>query len=210
MPATVTALTASKRVKDRYYLELDGGVEKLTITINQIADHSLFTGRELTDEELAALREDALRAGARASALRILGERNLSVREITDKLTAKGVDETTARETARWLEDIGAVNDAEYASLIVRHYAAKGYGLSRIRNELYRRGIPRELWEDALTELSGTEDAAYRLLRAKLGGREKPDRAQLKKATDVLFRRGFTWDEIKSAVERYENETGDD
>jgi len=209
MPATVTALTASRRIKDRYYLELDGGAEKLTITINQIADHSLFTGRELTDEELAALREDASRASARASALRILGERNLSLKEITDKLISKGVGEDAARETGKWLEDIGAINDAEYAGLIVRHYAAKGYGLSRVKNELYRRGIPRELWEDALLELSGTEEAAYRQLCAKLGG-DKPDRARLKKATDALFRRGFSWDDIKSAVERYENEIGDD
>lgn len=205
---TVTALVPSKHVKDRYYLELDGGTEKLTITINQIADYSLFTGRELTDEEMESLRNDASRSGARAKALRILGDRNMSVREITDRLVAKGTGEETAEETARWLEDIGAVNDAEYASLIVRHYAAKGYGLSRVRNELYRRGIPRELWEDALAELSGTEEAAYALLRARLGG-EKPDRARLKKATDALFRRGFTWDEIKSAVERYENETGE-
>ena len=205
---TVTAIVPSKHVKDRYYLELDGGAEKLTITINQIADHSLFTGRELTDEELGSLRRDASVSGARATALRILGDRNMSVREITDRLVAKGTDEDTAEETARWLEDIGAVNDAEYASLIVRHYAAKGYGLSRVRNELYRRGIPRELWDDALTELSGTEEAAYSMLRSRLGG-EKPDRAKMKKATDALFRRGFTWDEIQSAVARYENETGD-
>ena len=205
---TVTAIVPSKHVKDRYYLELDGGAEKLTITINQIADHSLFTGRELTDEELESLRRDASVSGARATALRILGDRNMSVREITDRLVAKGTDEDTAEETARWLEDIGAVNDAEYASLIVRHYAAKGYGLSRVRNELYRRGIPRELWDDALTELSGTEEAAYSMLRSRLGG-EKADRAKMKKATDALFRRGFTWDEIQSAVARYENETGD-
>ena len=69
---TVTAIVPSKHVKDRYYLELDGGAEKLTITINQIADHSLFTGRELTDEELESLRRDASVSGARATALRIL------------------------------------------------------------------------------------------------------------------------------------------
>lgn len=201
-------MVPSKHVKDRYYLELDGGAEKLTITINQIADYSLFTGRELSDEEMESLRKEASRSDARAKALRILGDRNMSVREITDRLVAKGTGEDAAAETARWLEDIGAVNDAEYASLIVRHYAAKGYGLSRVKNELYRRGIPRELWDDALSELSGTEEAAYALLRTRLGG-EKPDRARLKKATDALFRRGFTWDEIKSAVERYENEIGD-
>ena len=69
---TVTAIVPSKHVKDRYYLELDGGTEKLTVTINQIADYSLFTGRELTVEEMEALMKDASLSGARATALRIL------------------------------------------------------------------------------------------------------------------------------------------
>ena len=36
------------------------------------------------------------------------------------------------------------------ARMVVRHYAAKGYGPRKIRDELYRRGVPREFWEDAM------------------------------------------------------------
>ena len=208
MSTKVTAIVPSKRVKDRYYLELDGGAEKLTVTLNQIADYSLFTGKELSDEELAALREDALRATARKTALRILGERNLSARAITEKLICKGVPEETAQETASWLEEIGAVNDAEYAAMIVRHYSEKHYGITRIKDELFHRGIPRELWDDALSNIEGGDDSAFKFLKIKLGGR-MPDRAELKKATDALFRRGFTWDEIRSAAQRYKDENGD-
>ena len=86
--------------------------------------------------------------------------------------------------------------------MIVRHYAQKGFGISKIRNELYRRGVPKTLWDEAIEEMPETDDKAYELLCRKLRGTE-PDRAELKKAADALFRRGFTWDEIKAALRRY-------
>ena len=40
------------------------------------------------------------------------------------------------------LEELGFLNDASYAEQVVRHYSAKGYGLRKLRDELYRRGCP--------------------------------------------------------------------
>jgi len=86
--------------------------------------------------------------------------------------------------------------------MTVRHYAAKGYGERRIRDELYRRKIPKEYWDAALEEMPEQDDKIDRLLRSRLRS-EDPDRAEIKKATDFLLRRGFGWDEIKSALARY-------
>jgi regulatory protein len=72
----------------------------------------------------------------------------------------------------------------------------------RIQDELYRRGIDKELWEEALAELHETEDKAYDYLLSRLRG-SAPDKAALKRVTDALYRRGFSWDEIKSAIQRY-------
>ena len=52
------------------------------------------------------------------------------------------------------------------------------------------------------------DDTIDRLLRSKLKS-ETPDRAELKKATDFLLRKGYGWDEIKSAVARYHSEIED-
>ena len=93
------------------------------------------------------------------------------------------------------------LDDGEYAAMLVRHYAAKGFGVRRIRDELHRRKIPRELWDEALSELPEQDNTVDKLLRARLRSAE-PDRVELKRATDALMRRGFTWDEIRQAVER--------
>ena len=95
---------------------------------------------------------------ARQRALKILERRDVSRKMLLDKLTEKGISNTDAEEVADWLCGLGVVNDERFASLVVRHYAAKGYGKRRICDELYRRGIDRELWDPALDELPETDD----------------------------------------------------
>lgn len=204
----IEKLIRSERNPDIYYAEFENG-EKLRVSVALIADYSLYSGRVFDEEEFEALKASAGALSARARALRILGKRNMSRREITGRLIQKGESEETAENTAEWLVKIGAVNDAEYAALIVRHYISRGYGKMRILDELYRRGIDRELWEGALGELTDTEDKAYAFLVSKLRG-AVPDKATLKRVSDALYRRGFSWDEIKSAILRYNGEHGPD
>ena len=89
---------------------------------------------------------------ARQRALKILERRDVSRKMLLDKLTEKGISNADAEEVADWLCGLGVVNDERFAGLVVRHYAAKGYGKRRICDELYRRGIDRELWDAALDE----------------------------------------------------------
>ena len=103
------------------------------------------------------------------------------------------------------LTELGLLNDGEYARMVVRHYAAKGYGPRKIRDELYRRGVPREYWEDAMEEREPDESQLEKLARQKLRG-EPPTRENLKKVSDYLARRGYGWEEISSALERLREE----
>lgn len=134
-------------------------------------------------------------------ALAVLERRDVSRKELVTKLTDKGISPSEAGEAADWLEGLGVIDDARYAGMVVRHYLAKGYGKARIQNELYRRGIGKELWEEALEQYQPPEETIDRLLRSKLKS-DCPDRAELKKATDALLRRGFSWREINAAKDR--------
>ena len=140
-------------------------------------------------------------AASRKRAVKILGNRYMSKQNIERRLITRGDTEETAHDTVEWLEDIGAVNDAEYAAMIVRHYLGMGYGLARIRDELYKRGIPRELWDEAIGELEGLDDAAYEFINKKLGGSN--DKDELRRATGALQRRGFSYEQARTAVNRY-------
>ena len=138
---------------------------------------------------------------ARQQALKILERRDVSRKMLLDKLTEKGISCADAEEVADWLCGLGVVNDERYAGLVVRHYAAKGYGCRRIRDELYRRGIDREFGDGALAELPETNDAVDRLLSVRLRGAVSPE--ALQRAQSYLLRRGYSWDEVCAATERY-------
>lgn len=204
----VEKITQSKKIPDRWYAELDDGTT-LKVNVALIADFGLFTGRELTDEETVSLRASAGVMNAKARALRIIGSRMMSRAEMISRLIEKGETAENAEDAAVYLETIGAINDEEYAAALVRHYSAKGYGLGRIKNELYRRKIPREMWEEALEQMPEENDAIDRFIAQKLRGKE-PDKKELKKVSDALIRRGFSWSEVKSAMNRYEPDTESD
>lgn len=139
-------------------------------------------------------------------ALRILGNRNYSEQEMHKRLVDKGEAEENAAETVRWLVELGYIDDSNYATLIVSHYTQKGYGVSRVKEELFKRGIPREMWDEKLAVLNDSQinDAAFEFLSRKLRGSE--DKDDLRRAKEALVRRGFSYDEARAAINRYLSE----
>ena len=137
----------------------------------------------------------------RAAAAELLGRRAMSRAALEKKLKEKGATEAEARYAAEWMEAIGAIDDADYAAMLARHYGQRGYGPAWIRQKLYEKGVPRELWEDALDTLPPVEEAADRFLMDKLRGRT-PDEKERKRLTDALLRRGFSWGDVKAAWNR--------
>ena len=111
------------------------------------------------------------------------------------------MEEAAAEETADWLERLGVINDEEYAKMTARHYAARGYGEGRVRDELYRRGVPKDFWDDALAEMETPDEKIDKLVASKLRGAD--DEKTVQKAAAMLLRRGFKWEQVRSALERY-------
>ena len=186
---------------ERFLARFDTG-EELRTTLAVVTDYHLSCGKELTEAELDTLRAASERSRCRQRALRIIGTRAMSVKELTDRLKEKGETPDNAEDAAAWLEQMHLLDDAQYAAMCVRHYAAKGYGTGRIRSELYRRGIPREAWDDALQELPEQDEQIDALLRRRLRS-DTPDRDELRRASDYLYRRGFGRDEIRVETTKY-------
>lgn len=145
---------------------------------------------------------------ARERALMLLNRRDYSRKMLIDKITEKGFTQGEAEEVADSLCALGFINDERYAGLVVRHYAAKGYGAQRIKQELFRRGIEKELWDGALAELPEADDRIESFIRTRLRGQE-PSRENLQKIIAALQRRGYSWTEIEAAVEHI-RENGED
>lgn len=176
-------------------------------TLAVVTDMRLFTGRDLDEEQLRELRHLSVRFIAREKALEYVSRRRMSCKELERKMLDKGHDEETAAYCVQWLLENRFLDDESYAGAVVRHYAAKGYGPGRIRMELSRRGIDRELWEDALTEFPEDNSKIDKFIASRLTDPE--DREQLRKISAALYRRGHSWEDIRRALRRFSAECED-
>ena len=112
-----------------------------------------------------------------------------------------------AREAVQWMEDLDLVDDARTARSIAERCAAKGYGLSRAKQALYEKRIPKEYWDDALADYPDQTDHILSFLRSRLRG--EWDEKDLKKAVDALMRRGHNYSQIKAALAQMQLELDD-
>ena len=204
----IDRIQASKHKRGRVLVFLEDGA-CLKVTEQELLDFGLRAGDDLNEGALETLKEAAGVSNVKATAADLIGKRAMSRRDLERKLREKGASEADARYAAEWLEAIGAINDADYAALLVRHYGEMGYGPQRVRDKLYEKGVPRELWDEALDQLPEGGEQIDRFLQSKLRGRT-PDEKEKKRLTDALLRRGYSWGDVKSAWNRLGSETWED
>lgn len=196
----IERIEASRHKRGRVLVFLEDGA-CLKITEQELLDFGLRAGDDLDEETLAKLKEAAGVSNVKATAADLIGKRAMSRASLEKKLKEKGASEAEARYAAEWLEAIGAINDADYAALLARHYGEMGYGPQRVRDKLYEKGVPRELWEEALDQLPDNGEQIDRFLQSKLRGRT-PEEKEKKRLTDALLRRGYSWSDVKAAWNR--------
>ena len=201
----LTLIELKQTGPEQFLARFDNG-EEIRTTLNVVADLNLYSGKSFSLDAFETVKAVSGLAKCKQRALRIIGARPMSSKELLDRLKEKGETPDNAEQTVQWLLDLRLLNDAEYAAMCMRHYAAKGYGPGKIRNEFYRRGIPKDLWDDALQAMPEQDDQIDRLLRRKLHS-PAPERDELRKAADFLYRRGFHRDEIQAAIQRYCDES---
>ena len=201
MRMRIEQIKESQRKKGRLLVRLEDG-NVLRVTEEELLRFGLRAGMELDEETAEALQASARASAARAAAASIIGSRALSKQELTRRLVKKGNEASDAQAAADWLEDIGAVNDADYAASLARHYGGRGYGPARVREELRRRGVDRALWDAALEEMPEAAEALDKLIRKTCRG-ELSDPREKKRVSDALLRRGFGWSDVRAAMGRY-------
>lgn len=203
----LTKITAVGTDGSRCMLWFDDG-SKMRLPTALVADLCLYGGKELSEEELSDMMDVARRASAKDRALRIVSTTAVSKRELTRRLKMRGETEEDAEAAVEWLSGLGAVDDRAMAKRVVETALRKGYGESRIRQELYAKGIPKEYWEEALSDLPDMSEAIDRYLEKKLRGHI--DEKEIKRAADGLARRGHNWGDISRALGRYRDKLEDD
>ncbi|SDY27174.1 SOS response regulatory protein OraA/RecX, interacts with RecA [Lysobacter sp. yr284] len=137
-------------------------------------------------------------------ALGLLVRREHSRKELTRKLTSRGLDREQVVEAVDRLADAGWQDDARFAETLVRSRANNGYGPVHIRAELGTHGLDGEAIAVAMAAFEGDWlENARNLLRRRFGEAYAQDPARRRKAADLLMRRGFDMETIRIASRSY-------
>ena len=190
----------------RYWVVFDDG-SRLGLYRQSIEDFSLYPGKELSQHEWESLQESAGQVSAKMRAVRIVAASSVSRQDLQQRLVQKGETPRDAAEAVAWMEEMKLVDDAETARQIVSRCVAKGYGLQRAKQALYEKQIPKRYWEEALADYPDQSDHIYTFLRSKVS--DKSDQKAVKKAIDALLRRGHSYSQIRSGLQRMDMDRED-
>ena len=201
----IKEIRPSQRVKGRFLVCLDNE-DIIRVGEGEMISFALHAGLELGPEELEALKQAAAVGKLKERAFAMVARKPMSRRALGEKLLElEPEDEAAVCAVLDRLEELGLLDDAAYAKTVVRYYSRKVYGEAKLRDELYRRKVPRELWEEALAEAEPSEEGVDVLIAKKLDGIEAPERKDFQRVSNALARRGFGWEEIRDGMERYRN-----
>ena len=67
--------------------------------------------------------------------------------------------------------------------------------------ELSRRGIDRDMWDEVLDAAPRDDSKIDKFISSRLS--DPDDRDQVRKVSTALFRRGYSWEDIREALNRF-------
>ncbi len=197
----VTDIKKQRRVgSNRFNVSIDG-VYAFTISDLDLSMSSLRIGSELTPAELEEYKQNADEAKAYALALRFLGVRLRSRRELQDYLVRRGCEPDESEVALERLERLDLVDDTRFArAWIADRQALRPRSKLRLAQELMAKGVAREIIDQVLREVE--PDGELEALKTLIGRKRRLAQYQdANKLTAYLQRQGYRWELIKNALE---------
>lgn len=191
-------LTYKKGKQDKIHISVDGEYS-FTVDETYFLSMGIYNGKEVDSVELNEIIETVNIRRAYNYAVSLLSRRDHSEKELMTKLTQKGYTQG-AEEAIAKLRDGGYVSDERFARLYVRELQTfKKYGKRRIEQELFRKGIDREIIREVLEKTNFDESDLVSLIERKYG-RYLSDEKGIAKTINGLLRMGYSYGEIRDAL----------
>ncbi len=200
MSYRITALKMQKKNRQRVSVYLDG---EYAFGVARFVAAWLQVGQEITDDRIAQLRVDDANEAAYQRALKFIGYRPRTEKEIRRNLAKQALPEEITEQTIGRLKQSGLINDAVYAQGWVESRAINHPGSRRaFTYELKRRGIDSQTITQAIGSIDD-EEMAYQVAlkhERKIGEGEWREFHQ--KMVRYLSQRGFSYEVCSQVIPR--------
>lgn len=206
----ITSISIQQRDKNRVNVSVDGKY-RFSLDYTQIAELGVKVGKEYTEAELSDLENESqfgklyMRA-LEYSLMRPHSQYELSqylYRKTRDTLTKtgsvkKGVSKALTERVFDRIISKGYVNDEAFARYWVENrQLRKGISKRKLQAELASKGVERSIVEALLSETDRTDEEEIQKIIEKKAGRYDSEQ----KLIAYLARQGFSYDDIKQAIE---------
>ena len=166
---------------------------------------AIHVGDCLSDEELESVVDSEELQKIREAALNLLSYRPRSVKEMRYRLIRKGWEREPVEQIIGELKEKSYLDDREFAAVFARDRVKnKCLGSQSLRNELFKKGVSKEIIEEAEAEIYEAhppETLIERLLQKRKISSDTPVTAKEKQRLVAMLRRkGFTWDQMEPFV----------
>lgn len=195
----ITEISPQIKDKNRCNIYVDGSFY-CGLKLETAIRYRLKAGQQIERGYLDEIQLENEKSEAMDKALNFLSASMKTGKQIEDYLKKKGYVPAVCAYVIEKLEGYGYADDAEYCRVYVRS-ASKTKGRRLLEAELKKKGAKQECIDEALSQLSGGEEAAFSVLTKYMKNREF-SRENLYKAFKYLMGKGFDYDEAKSALER--------
>lgn len=177
--------------------------DEVTLARFHISEHA-----DIDDEAFHAFCEAARFDAAKYRAVTALSYTAHTAKSLQRKLMQKGVKADAAEAAVAYVRRIGYIDDESYARRYAEQlFTSRRYGAIRVRQMLRQKGIDSELIEQVIAECAPDATAPIvEILRTKYEGADLQDYKQRQKVMAALARRGYTWEDIGAAMEKYNQE----
>lgn len=181
-------------------LASDMGESAAAEVIISFDDYSILSEHiregEITEEFFSVLEEKGRIYAAFSRGMYLLGFGECSRKKLVSKLVRKGHDRESAEAAADMLAEAGYIDEFELVHNAMLHACRdKCYGRRRVIAELYEKGFPREVVQQAFRLFEGEldyDEARRKLLKMKFGSEEPApkDIKEKQKIMNTLYRYG--------------------
>ena len=167
--------------------------------------------KEITQEELTELLDSVSFRRAYNKGLDFLSRRPFGTKELIKKLCEKGHEKEASQKACERLIELGLLNDEEYARILANDLLErKSYSIKRIKQELAFRGIDREIVENTVDSLDNDPQKSIIMLVKKKYINKLNDEKGKKRTVDALLRLGYSYSDIKNALNTISEFDGED
>ena len=195
----ITALKQGLKNPDRVNVFVDDKFS-FSLDVSQVVDFGIKVGLEVMPEQVAEFKRAQEFGKLYQRALEWVLARPHSKKELSDylykKIYEKKLDKNYVDRIIKKLEDKKYVDDSKFAEYYMENrFLKKGISAKRLKLELLKKGVSKEIVEEVLVE--SPRDEKEEILKVISKKRKKYDDEKL---TAYLVRQGFPYDLVRELV----------